>query len=147
MGKITGIAMVVALMVMSTLFTLSIILLWFSAPSRVGISEALAWVAQLEEDKDVLVIDGFDHPPWAQVHFVAPDFDYDKNTITIIEWYVRFNPFASYWAHGRWPLVIRNGLLPGTYSVRYWNGEKYVLLGRLEVSDDRSLDFIPADGL
>jgi hypothetical protein len=136
------VVLAVLVVALCVLVVLGAACLWAAAPRRTGLTAVQARVAQLGESEPVLVIDGSEHPPWAQAHFITADFDYDQGTITVVERSIGFNPFASR-AYGRWPLVVRNGLLPGSYSVRYWDGSGAVPLGRLEVGDSGALGFFP----
>ena len=88
--------------------------------------------------EDALVVSVPEHPPLAQSSFYGVDFDYQDGHIDISEIRVLWNPFSRN-SYGRPPVVIRYGLLPKTYRVRYWNGERFVLLGTLTVEDAKQI--------
>jgi len=84
--------------------------------------------------EDALVVSVPEHPPLAQSSFYCVDFDYQEGHIDISEVRMLWNPFSRN-SYGRPPLVLRYGLLPQTYKVRYWSGERFVSLGTLTVSE------------
>ncbi|MCC7145556.1 MAG: hypothetical protein IT443_03850 [Phycisphaeraceae bacterium] len=105
-----------------------------------GVSEAHASIANIN-GQDVLVVDGQDHPPWAQSHVVDADIDYDNHTITVVERFMVLSPFGVPPNRG-WPLVLNHDRLPESkYTVQYWSGERKIVLGQLIVSE-RSMELV-----
>jgi hypothetical protein len=93
-------------------------------------------------DKPALVVSVQEHPPWAHSNTYGIDFDYDKHTIDVAEFYVLWHPFSPR-VLGRPPVVIQQGLLAGSYSLRFWNGHEYVEAGHVIVDDKGNIDWHP----
>ncbi len=86
------------------------------------------------DGRDALLVFTDEHPPWAHSHFYDVAFDYDSKTIDLTEYYVPLHPCSPHvWA--RPPIVIQQGLMPGRYALRFWDGCQYVEAGRVTVSD------------
>lgn len=85
-----------------------------------------------------LIVSFPEHPPWAHSSFYDVAFDYKAGSIDISEMAVLWNPFSQN-IYGRPPIVIKHGLLPQTYKVRYWDGEQFVPFGTLLVGDENKL--------
>ena len=114
-----------------------VVLLWIlSVPRRSGLQGVTANITLLD-GQEVLVIDGLDHPPWALSHMVSATSD--QNVVTIVEYYIRYSPFIDAGEIRRgWPIILdRRQLTQPEYSVRYWDGDRYVTLGRLYVEPSR----------
>jgi hypothetical protein len=110
-----------------------------TAPRKVGISEVQISKQTIAND-EVLVVDSVEHPPWAQQHLTSVEFDYDAKTISIVRFYVLFNPLLRQEIYSRWPIIIRNGVLPGDYSLRIWKGEGFETIGKVIVGE-KTIDF------
>ena len=138
--KLTVTSLVLALV--SFTFGLAIAF-WLSKQRMSGVPEPNVTVERVAGE-DALVVSLPEHPPLAQSSFYSVDFDYQEGHIDISEIRVAWNPFSRN-SYGRPPVVIRYGLLPKTYKVRYWNGERFVPLGRLTVEDANKLTWHKAD--
>ena len=88
--------------------------------------------------RDALVIDHPDFSPTGFDSFFSASFDItfddNDNYIDIREVAVLVGPFSQLPEHLQ-PVIIRNGVGSGLlpYKVRYWDGEKFVILGKLRV--------------
>jgi hypothetical protein len=103
---------------------------------RIGVSEPRASVTRIS-DKDVLILDGQDHPPWAQSHIVWAKVDNNIGAITVCETYRLFGPFGEAPDRG-WPIVLdRNRLIMPRYTIQYWDGNRNAIIGKLMVLGDQ----------
>lgn len=91
-------------------------------------------------DKPALVVSCPEHPPWAQSNAYGIDIDYDKHTIDLAEFYILWNPFSPR-VIDRPPVVIQQGLLPGSYTLRFWNGHEYSEAGYVTVDDKGNINW------
>ena len=88
----------------------------------------------------MLIVDSFEHPPWAQQHITSVEFDFEKKTISIIRYYVIFHPLFRHEIYSRWPIIISGGLLPGNYTLQIWQGEHFETIGKV-IAGEKSLDY------
>ena len=110
--------------------------LTITVPRKVGISGVT--VSKLVIDgQDMLIVDSPEHPPWAQQHLTSVEFDYDQKTISILRYSVIMSPGFGRSIYSKWPVVIRDGLLPGDYTLQIWKGERFAPVGRLVVADGK----------
>jgi hypothetical protein len=112
-----------------------------TVPRKVGISEVQV-SKQVVGGEDVLLVDSPEHPPWAQQHLTSVEFDYDQKTISILRYAVIMNPAFRRGIYSRWPIVIRDGLLPGDYTLQIWKGNRFAPVGKVVVSD-KTIEFVP----
>lgn len=131
---IWGVAVALSLVVATVL-----VLRWLGAYHRGGVDGVTARIVVVDGQAE-LRVEGPDHPPWAQSHVIAADYDYDNRVVTIAR-YNAWNVFESP-LYREWPLIIRQRLVfDGEYLVRYWSGEEYIELGRATMKD-RQLSFV-----
>ncbi len=107
-----------------------------TAPLKVGISEVTV-TKQIIGGEEVLVVDSPEHPPWAQQHLTSVEFDSDAKTISILRYAVIFNPGFRHSIYSRWPVVIRDGLRPGGYTLQIWQSKHFVPVGRVVETDKK----------
>jgi hypothetical protein len=112
-----------------------------TVPRKVGISEVTV-TKQTIDGQDMLLVDSLEHPPWAQQHLTSVEFDYDQKTISILRYAVIMNPGFGRSIYSRWPIVIRDGLLPGNYALQIWRGGRFAPVGRVVVTDKR-IEYVP----
>lgn len=115
--------------------------LTITVPRKVGISQVTV-TKQVIEGEDVLIVDSPEHPPWAQQHLTSVEFDCDRRTISILRYAVIMSPGFRRSIYSRWPVVIRDGLLPGDYTLQIWKGERFVPIGRVVVAD-KKIEYVP----
>jgi len=143
----------VALVFCSILIVVLIGMLWLGAYRPTGVRDVKVRVATLDGE-EVLVIEGAYHNPWFQSFVIATDWGWNDDgtgTITVVERSLIFNPFGPFNPeHGiamraDWPLLILKPYIGvRQYTVRYWDGEKNVVLGQL-VADEEHMVFTPVD--
>jgi hypothetical protein len=114
-----------------------------TVPRRIGISE-VSVTKQTLDGRDMLLVDSPEHPPWAQQHLTSVEFDYDQKTILIVRYAVQINPAFRRGIYSRWPVVIRDGLLPGDYTLKIWDGEQFDTVGRV-LATDKKIDYFPQE--
>jgi hypothetical protein len=68
--------------------------------------------------------------------FLDVAFDDQNRCIDISHVVMLLNPFSRDCQVNQ-PIVVRNGLLPGSYAVRYWDGKQFVVLGSLRVEETK----------
>ena len=112
-----------------------------TVPRKVGISEVTV-TKQVIDGEDALLVDSPEHPPWAQQHLTSVEFDYDQKTISILRYAVIMSPGFGRSIYSRWPVVIRDGLLPGDYTLQIWRGERFAPVGRVVVTD-KKIEYVP----
>ena len=100
---------------------------------------------QVIDGRDVLLVDSLEHNPFAQQHLTSVEFDYDRKTISILRYFVLMNPGFRRSIYSRWPVVIRDGLIPGDYTLQVWRGEGFDPIGRVLVTDG-SIEYVPRKG-
>jgi hypothetical protein len=115
-----------------------ILAFWLSKHWMHGVPKPTSVTIERVAGGDVLFISLPEHPPWAHSSFYDVEFDYKAGFIDISEMEVFWNPFSQK-SYGRPPIVIKYGLLPQTYKVRYWDGEQYISLGTLTVTNENKL--------
>ena len=115
--------------------------LTITVPRKVGIS-GVTVSKQLIDGQDVLIVDSPEHPPWAQQHLTSVEFDYDQKTISILRYSVIMSPGFGHSIYSRWPVVIRDGLLPSDYTLQIWKGERFAPVGRVVVAD-KKIEYVP----
>jgi hypothetical protein len=112
-----------------------------TVPRKVGISE-VAVTKQVIDGQDAVLVDSPEHPPWAQQHLTSVEFDEQQKTISILRYAVTINPAFGRGIYSRWPIVIRNGLLPGDYTLQVWEGERFDPVGRVIVAG-KKIEYVP----
>jgi hypothetical protein len=112
-----------------------------TVPRKVGMSEVTV-KKQSIDGHDVLLVYGPEHPPWAQQHLTSVEFDYNQKTISILRYAVTMNPGFWRQINSRWPVVIRDGLLPGDYTLQIWRGERFFPVGSVLVTENK-IDYLP----
>lgn len=116
---------------------------WLTGYRRSGLAFPRVSVETINGRK-ALVISVDEHPPWAHSHIYDVVFDYRSKTIDVTEYYVLVHPFSRHiW--DRPPIVIQEGLLPGKYALRCWDGQQYVEAGRLTVGENGNIDWRAQD--
>jgi hypothetical protein len=93
-------------------------------------------------NQEAIVVDSVEHPPWAQQHLTSVEFDYDKKTISIVRYFVRVNPWRRQNIYSRWPIVIRDGVLPGEYALQVWRGARFEPIGRI-IAAEKTIEYLP----
>ena len=116
---------------------------WLTRYRRSGLPLPSVSVEAINGRKAVVVsVD--EHPPWAHSHIYDVAFDYDSKIIDVTEYYVPLHPFSRH-VWDRPPIVIQEGLLPGNYALRTWDGQQYVEAGRVSVGERGSIEWHPQD--
>jgi hypothetical protein len=114
-----------------------------SAPKKVGISQVTV-SKQVIDDHDVLIVDNPEGSYFGQLELLSTEFDYDRYTISIVEYRTLFHPGFRGSIHSRWPVVIRNGLLSGDYTLQFWNGERFTPVGKV-IAGTNTIQYVPVD--
>jgi hypothetical protein len=117
------------------------LVLILSLPRKVGISQ-IAVSHHIVDGQEVLIVDSPEHPPWAQQHLTSVEFDYDQKTISILRYAVTQNPGLQRSIESRWPVVIGDGLLPGDYTLQFWQGERFAPIGKVVVKG-KKIKYLP----
>jgi hypothetical protein len=112
-----------------------------TAPRKVGISD-ISVSKQVINNQEVLIVDSQEHPPWAQQHLTSVEFDYDKRTISILRYAVIFNPGFRRGIYSRWPVIIRDGLPNGEFTLLIGRTEGFAPVGKV-VRTDKKLEYLP----
>ena len=85
------------------------------------------------------IVEFVDHPPWCHSRFYDADYDYERKTITLQEYYVPFHPFSKP-IQQHCELVLR-GAVPGSYKV--YLGKRF--LGDIQFSNGKIIWQSPAN--
>jgi hypothetical protein len=131
---------VVTVSVLAVAFVLSLAAgFWLRGPYTLALNLSPADVTvERIAGCDALVIDHPEFNPTGFDSFFSAFFDItfddNDNYIDIREVAVLVGPFSHLPEHLQ-PVIIRNGVGSGLlpYKVRYWDGEKFVILGKLRV--------------
>jgi hypothetical protein len=115
--------------------------LMVTVPRKVGISEVTV-TKKVIDGQEMLLVDSPEHPPWAQQHLTSVEFDYDQKTISILRYAVIMSPVFGGSIYSRWPVVIRDGLIPGDYTLQIWQDERFTPVGRVVVAD-KKIEYVP----
>ena len=114
-----------------------------TVPRKVGIDQVEV-SKQVLGRRDVLIVDSIEHPPWAQQHLTSVEFDEEGKTISIVRYAVILSPGIPHSIYSRWPVVIRDGLLSGEYTLQVWRGERFARVGRVVVEGSQ-IEYVPLD--
>lgn len=117
-----------------------VIAFWLSRldRDRLGIRESWITVRNIA-GRESLVIDMPEQSPAGipySCDFIDVAIDDQSRCVDISHVVMLLNPFSRS-CESNQPIVVRNDLSPGAYTVRYWDGNRFVILGRLSVEQAR----------
>src|SRR3990172_3421149 len=106
------------------------VILWLTHFRRAAMMCPRASVEQIA-GKDVLLVFPQEHPPWAHSHVYNVSIDYQRKKVDVVEMFVVWRPFAERILQKSPVLVTTDGVPPGRYTVRYWDGKQPQVFGEL----------------
>lgn len=116
-------------------FTVGVLLaFWVSSTHSWGVNLRSVTLEKVG-GKDALVLSMQPHNPWEHSSFYDVSFDYEARLVDVTEMRILWNPFSPH-CYERGPVIICNGLFgPESCTVRYWDGDQFVVLGEVEVEE------------